>query len=292
MSTQRFRAMNSNLFIYGIYHTDWLIVNFGWTETRLSKWRLRLAFLLPPIIISFGLAIPPLFLGMYNSGISYTCFIFPYPFECEDRPEVECTRGQGAWAYWSSYWLYALLCNLVIIMFVSLLIFSVFKTERKTDKYLTKGQDKRRVNTIKTAWQGIRYIGAFMLAYISLYIFPAFRLTNKLPPDALIYVNLTLPPLLGFFNSFVYFRPRWITYRENNPDKSWIVCLGTIFNVDLDYLPELTRRASSISRRSITTSISRFNTGSGLSGGNTSDEDLTSPLFKDSVESRDGPRVT
>lgn len=268
----------------------WIIVNFGWTENRMSKWRVWLSFLLPPIIISFGLSIPPLFLGMYNHAGSYTCFIAPYPIDCETNPEVDCIRGQGGWEYWDAYWAMGFICNLVIITFVSLLIYSVFKQERKTDRYLSKGQEKRRVNTIKTAWQGIRYIGAFTMAYLTLYIFMGYRFVdpNRMPPTALVYMNIILTPLLGFFNSFVYFRPRYITYRGKNPDKRRIVCLGSVFNVDLDYesrSSKLREKMSSIARRSVSgTSADR--TGSGLSGGNSSDSDLTSPLFQDNVESR------
>ena len=68
-----------------------------------------------------------------------------------------------------------------------------------------------------------------------------------------------------------------------------IVCLGSVFNVDLDYMEsrssKLRETMSSIARRSVS-GISAGRTGSGLSGGNSSDSDLASPLFQDSVESR------
>ena len=190
-----------------IQHLDWIIVNFGWTENRMSKWRVRLSFLLPPIIISFGLAVPPLFLGMYNYSGTYTCFIASYLIDCETNPEVDCIRGEGGWEYWVAYWVMGFICNLVIITFVSLLIYSVFKQERKTDRYLSKGQEKRRANTIKTAWQGIRYIGAFTMAYLTLYIFMGYRFVdpNRMPPTALVYMNIILTPLLGVSAHCNYF---------------------------------------------------------------------------------------
>lgn len=130
-----------------------MIVRLGWTESRMSKLKLRLSFILPPIIISLGLAIPPLFLEFYNHGGSYTCFISTHPFDCEANPEVDCTRGEGAWEYYDAFWIYGFVCNLVIIVFVSMLVYTVFQQEKKTDKYLTKGMEKRRVHTIKTAWR-------------------------------------------------------------------------------------------------------------------------------------------
>jgi hypothetical protein len=140
--------------------------------------------------------------------------------------------------------------------------------------------------------EGLRYIGAFFLAYFTLYIFTACRLTNRMPPLAILYMHWILTPLLGFFNSFVYFRPRYLTYRDNNPDESWIICLSNVFNIDLDYLEnsrsKALERLSTISRRSIsrsvTSTLSRGWTGSGSefqSESSTTDGDLTSPLFQD-----------
>ena len=88
-----------------------------------------------------------------------------------------------------------------------MLIWTVFSQERKHDKYLTPGQERRRVNTNKTIWQGIRYIGAFVLAYFSLYISTIYRMLKKAPATNLLYYLLLIfPPLLGVFNAFVYFR--------------------------------------------------------------------------------------
>lgn len=134
-----------------------------------------------------------------------------------------------------------------------------------------------------------------MLGYISLYIFMGYRFAKPttLSPDAVIYLCIILTPLLGFFNACTYFRPRYLIYKENNPDKSFIICLGNVFNVDLDYLEErrsdVSRRISSLSKRSMLnrTSGVRFSFGPGPKGGDSSDDDLTSPLFQ-SDQSADG----
>ena len=64
---------NFNLLIHTA--VDWMSVRYGWSESFMSKTRFRLYFILPPTIIAFGFAIPPLFLGMYNYGGTYQCFI-------------------------------------------------------------------------------------------------------------------------------------------------------------------------------------------------------------------------
>lgn len=160
--------------------------------------------------------------------------------------------------------IYIMVCNVIVIISVSLLIYKVFKQESKTDKYLAKGQEKRRENTIKTSWQGIRYIGAFVLAYFTLYVFYGYQLAGQTPPASVMYLHIILTPLLGLFNSFVYFRPRYITYRDNNPSASRVTCMGNVFNVDVDY---------------IQASLAKYGDGDGACGLDEGD-DLESPLFR------------
>lgn len=261
----------------------WMSVHYSWSEAKTKKYRWY--FILPPAIIAFGVALPPLFYEMYNFGGLYSCFIASYPADCEFTPEHNCERGEGALLYHDIYWVYGMFLLIIIIIFVCLLIYKVFSQERKHDKYLTKGQSKRRINTRKTIWQGMRYVGAFALAYFSLYIITIYRWLNKVPPICIGYLVMILPPLLGLFNSFVYFRPRFIAYRENNVDSSWISALGNVFDINLDYLSEsssrMSKRLSSISRRSIAGTIgSRMASGSSTGGDSIDGGDLTSPLFQ------------
>ncbi|KAL7546427.1 hypothetical protein ACHAWF_009761 [Thalassiosira exigua] len=261
----------------------WIVVRFGWTESRMSNWYIRLSFILPPIVISLGFAIPPLFFGMYNDAGVFTCFFAPYPLDCEVNPDVKCVRGYGSYEYWMGFLIYNMVCLSVIIISVGLLIYTVFQQDRKGDKYLLKGQEKTRRNTVKSSWQGLRYIGAFVLAYSTLYIISFYRVTKHIPSAAVVYLLIILLPLLGLFNAFVYFRPRYITYKEKHPDESWVTCLGNIFNIDLDYVEEQRKSMKSIGRRlssiSKLGSISRLTTHD--SGDNSSDNgDLTSPLVQ------------
>lgn len=298
-------------------------VHYSWSEAKTKKYRWY--FILPPAIIAFGVALPPLFYEMYNFGGLYSCFIASYPADCEFTPEHNCERGEGenidfsyyafvffgytpklpllhtlagALLYHDIYWVYGMFLLIIIIIFVCLLIYKVFSQERKHDKYLTKGQSKRRINTRKTIWQGMRYVGAFALAYFSLYIITIYRWLNKVPPNSIGYLVMILPPLLGLFNSFVYFRPRFIAYRENNVDSSWVSALGNVFDINLDYLSEsssrMSKRLSSLSRRSIAGTIgSRMASGSSTGGDSIDGGDLTSPLFQadGSMEEEEEERI-
>ena len=44
----------------------WLIVRYGWTKKNLEKKRIRLSFLLPPLLVALCFSVPPLFSQMYN----------------------------------------------------------------------------------------------------------------------------------------------------------------------------------------------------------------------------------
>ncbi|KAL7517182.1 hypothetical protein ACHAWF_000108, partial [Thalassiosira exigua] len=110
----------------------------------MSKRRVRLSFILPPIIIALGVSIPPLPLQMYNETLHFSCTLTAYPSGCEAFPDIDCIRGQGASTYWDAFVVYCIICNVIIVASVGLLTWTVFSQERKTDKYLTKGQEKMR----------------------------------------------------------------------------------------------------------------------------------------------------
>ena len=154
-----------------------LIVRRGWTKNDWEKKRIKAAFLLPPVIVSLAFSVPPLFYQMYNPNAPVMCMLNQYPPGCdEEDSDVQCTRGQNALLAQQIELLYALICNLVIIIFMGLLVLSVYRTEKKGDKYLSKGQAKKRDNTIETAWQGVRYGGAITVPFVPLYVFLGFSL--------------------------------------------------------------------------------------------------------------------
>ena len=123
---------------------------------------------------------------------------------------------------------YTMVCNVAIIVFISLLVYSVYSQERKGDRYLSAGQRINRKNTIKSAWQGVRYICVFTMAYIWVYVFMVWNVTGQPRGTAffvLFYVHVILNPLVGFGNALVYFKPRYDSYKEQNPEKTRMDCI-------------------------------------------------------------------
>ena len=212
----------------------WFIVHYGWKENRTNNPRLRMIFILPPIIIAFGLAIPPLFLGMYNYPGRFVCAICDFPYGCTQSDEVDCERGEGGVTYSNYSHGYTVFCAVIMITFVCMLVYEIYQQEKRTDQFLSSvGTERRGVNlTVKTAWRGIEYIGVYFICYLPSFVSLGYRASGNLDiPDVIDYLYVILLPLLGFFNAFVYFRPRYMNYKKCNPDSSWIVCMKSVLQV-------------------------------------------------------------
>ena len=175
----------------------------GWTKNQMKTTKMRLAFLLPPVVASLAMAVPPLFYQMYNPAL-LNCSLNIYPNDCEYNEDVQCTRGVNAIIAQYAALLYALVCTLIVIVFMVLLICRVYNQEKKSDKYLSKGQSKKRDYTIDTAWQGVRYAAALTIPFIPSYVFAGYALFQTDMHETsfliLVYLLTILSPLLGFNN--------------------------------------------------------------------------------------------
>ncbi len=219
----------------------WLIVRHGWTKKQMEKKGIRLSFLLPPLLVALCFSVPPLFLQMYNP-YNYTCFIMSSPYSCNDA-DIPCTRGSyhGTQVSRTVLYGYLLFGNTAVVLFMGLLIFAVYKQEKNSDRYLTEGQEKNRKNTNRTAWQGVRFSAAYFVPYLIYYIWFVYDLELEsrmeiIVSDAGYFVMLywlaIVTPLLGAFNSAVYFYPRYTMYRKENPDKARMTCLCEVLGID------------------------------------------------------------
>lgn len=206
-----------------------LIVRRGWTSDQLKQRRFRAMFLLPQLVLALAMSVPPLFFNMYNPSYLF-CYVEQYPFMCDWDPTViPCTRGNNALVVQYTALIYAMVCNVIIIIFMIALVLTVHKQESKSDQYLTKGQQKQRQNTINTAWQGIRYATAITIPFVPLYVFFFYSIMSQWmrAPDFLFwsYITAIVTPLIGFNNAYVFFYPRYKSYRQQHQDKSRMHCV-------------------------------------------------------------------
>ena len=76
----------------------------------------------------------------------------PYPATCINHDDIECTRG-GALVLQTIGFAYALICNLVLILFMGLLVYEIYSQERRRDRYSAETHEVQRTYTRKAAWQ-------------------------------------------------------------------------------------------------------------------------------------------
>lgn len=169
----------------------------------------------------------------------FNCFINGYPINCDNDDGVECIRGHSALKSQSAVFGYVLVGNLIICVFISLLVLTVYRQEQRSDTYLSNGQLPTRKNTIATVWQGIRYTNAYFLTYFAFYVILGYDVVGDKGQNVTEAGTYTLEifyaiftPLLGFFNSIVYFYPRYNTKRKQQPDLSRIACLVQVLGFD------------------------------------------------------------
>ncbi len=204
----------------------WLIVTKGWTKEQMNQNRIRWSFNLPPILAALCFSIPPLFLNFYNPTNFY-CTLHGSP---------------GAWNTEAAVYGYMLLGNILVAIFMCLLVCHVYKQEKKSDKYLSKGQDKNRTNTTNTSWQGVRFAAAYLIPYVMFYLIFICHVarvdTKQLSTGGVQFVGAWLAiitPMLGVFNAGVYFWPRYQAHRKQHPEQSRMAGLLEVLGIDMSW---------------------------------------------------------
>lgn len=248
----------------------WIIVARGWNERHTQRRSVRFLCLGLPLIIALAFSIPALFLEWYNFDGAYTCGIEEYPKNCDVDPATfgVCTRGPNARTALTMLCIFAFVCTVIILVFMCLLVRNVRIQEAASDRYLSKGQKKQREMTQKTFWQGLRLFLVFFITNLPRYIYAIYDLTRHDPPTTITFIYVIVWPLFGVFNSFAYFRPRYLSYRQKNPEKSMIHCLFSA----LDIHPSFCSRKSDESIPPISSDLMDYG------------EDFNSPLFREEFD--------
>jgi len=89
------------------------------------------------------------------------------------------------------------------------------------EKGLRRSASKRKhLRSRKIAMQGVCFVGAFYLTWIFGTVNRIQQLVTGKNVYGLDLMHALLSPSQGFWNYLVYLRPRYLTYREDNPDAS------------------------------------------------------------------------
>jgi len=219
--------------------TYWLQICKKWDEQQLMK--LRWTFLIFPWIIGIawstvhqvlhGAAYNGLWSCTYNTGNNTTTFI-------SDGVQFIIFFG---------------VFTMILFSMVSL-VRTVYQQERRMDVYRTDCEERSRSRTKQTAYQGIWYIGTFLLVQMPLVIATAAR--NKVPNWFWI-INAIFIPVQGLLTAIVYFRHRFIA--KTMEHHSTVMALSEVLEVSVPSLVDVRstillgvdRANSSISMRDI-----------------------------------------
>lgn len=205
-----------------------LIVRRGWGDK--DENRNRLPFTLIPIVFAIAFAVIPLFGQNYNYNGGYSCFISGDPPGCELDPPT-CNRGANARIMTIVTGLIPYYISLfIIVVAVILLIHAVFVQEKRMDRY-NRGAPPSRKMTMESCWQGIFYIGSFLVSWTPWFIFATSEVNNKNISKVAYYAMLMITPLHGVINSTVYFRPRYLAERGRHPTDSRCSSLMQVLNI-------------------------------------------------------------
>ena len=225
-------------------------IRYGWTESRVRKVEPCLHFV--PMLIGWGTAIPGLPLELYNPTPG-RCFISDYPMGCAaPNSTVPCQRGANdatSRIFMLLIWVFSVFVFLVIAMVMiyrklaeidqaatnhregsspssfletssSSKSFRERTWSRWSNKVASGGRSKRTLNRLQHqfATQAFLYCLVFFFTWIFQGVTAAL-LQNFAGTSNPIYLPFAIlmaifSPLQGFWNFFIYVRPRYLRYRR------------------------------------------------------------------------------
>ena len=203
---------------------SFLSVGLGLPERKLRCF--QLAMYTGPAVVGLGLAIAAI---PYYTAVPYFCYV--------DAPPVERS--------WWPLFVFAVGPNVFVSVLATGMMTTVYlkvrKQSRRTTRWsfvgttssssdppsssTTTARRRKDTNTVSSLhrqvfWQAVLYLGAFYATY-SVHVYLVFHLwaeprRRETPRNIfpLWVVHLTLTPLQGFWNAFIYYRPRFILWRR------------------------------------------------------------------------------
>ena len=231
--TQFAYATGSYNVVLSIYY--YLIINKGMTKEEFAKvWEKVLHGIVVVCHLSF--AIISASIGLYNPTPAF-CYIAPGPYDCSTNPDVPCRFETSATYFYEAFGQGWIQLAYVVIIVTNLLIWlSVRRQEKLMKKYQTQLEASRLSDMEKQSSyarsvfiQSILYVGAFIVTWSSATIFHlVWWITGVSKPWITLLVN-TLLPLQGFWNAFIYARPRYIRLKKMHGDFSFRQLITLVF---------------------------------------------------------------
>jgi len=197
------------------------------------------------ILWGAGTAFASLGLTLFNQ-VGWDCWISAAPLGCKESWTLEpgevttCERGDNGSLYqWAFYYapLWAVIVTVTVLMYW--VYHSVRQQESAMDKYtnrrpsITKMKSRRLAYHKRIAWQAVYYVGAFLVAWFWPTVFQIVIVSANIFPWWLLFLTALFVPCQGLLNLIVFVRPRYIQYRQKNPEKMFIVAWFTMLKEEL-----------------------------------------------------------
>merc|ERR1719297_605458 len=111
------------------------------------------------------------------------------------------------------------------------IILFVNEAENKMKKYKTMSSSMRKKmsDTTRVARQAYFFLGAYFVTWGPITVFRIIQTVGGTPSYAMILLASMFTPFQGFFNYFVYIRPRFLKHRKENPEWNIFISFFYVF---------------------------------------------------------------
>lgn len=185
-------------------------------------------------------AIIPLLHDMYNPMGSQAgwCFLKDSPANCSVDPDVDCLRGENYESVMIFSTMLPVTLNFLFIIFCMVMVSAyVWRQSNASQQWMfkKKGGINHAVETVK---QSFLYIFFFWLTFIW-QLAVIFTSKEETPENRSFYFGFVVMikiflPLQGFWNFFIYVRPRYCSLRRSHPDVTPLGAFRALFTDQID----------------------------------------------------------
>jgi len=194
-----------------------LIVLYSWNEVDFRKWS-YVILCSPPVLVTL-LSIPCM---RYYKYMNYTgvwsCAFAPSPPRCNVTTGIECNEDNlGIYTYAGLIGVCILLLSTSIIIYACVRLFLI---ARRSDENMLAYRSSTQGNyatSNRVAVSGLLFSGGNLLVVLPYIIYFIGVLAKVQASVFWTFVGLQLTifgPLQGFLNALVYFRPKYLEYKE------------------------------------------------------------------------------
>mmetsp|Transcript_15331 Transcript_15331/g.21805 ORF Transcript_15331/g.21805 Transcript_15331/m.21805 type:complete len:391 (+) Transcript_15331:258-1430(+) len=221
--------------VLSIYY--YLSINWGMKKEEFAKvWEKVLHGIV--IICHLSFAVIGLSIGLFNPTPGF-CYITIGPYGCKANPDVSCPfEISAAWFYEGFGQAWIQLAYVVIVVTNLLIWLHVRRQEKEMEKYRTRSSvaaeqlsdmEKKSSYARSVFIQSMLYVGAFFLTWSWATIYHLVEWITGVRAQWITLLINTFVPLQGFWNSFIYARPRYLRLKKKNKHMGFKQLIKLVF---------------------------------------------------------------